>query len=122
MGSALGNVFNRGRIVPFAYGGIINYPTMFPMSGGQTGLMGENGPEAVMPLRRTSRGRLGVETAGGSNIPVVNVSVQVNNEAGKPIKPEDINISIDFVEAVGQAWVQNYNQNGIVRRTVKGQM
>jgi len=40
-------------------------PTMFPMNGGKTGLMGEAGPEAIMPLKRGANGKLGVEASGG---------------------------------------------------------
>lgn len=63
--SAQGNVFAGGRLVPFASGGIVSSPTYFPMRGG-TGLMGEAGPEAIMPLSRGSDGRLGVRASGGS--------------------------------------------------------
>jgi hypothetical protein len=72
MASALGNAFHHGRIMAFANGGIFDRPTLFPMRNGM-GLMGEAGPEAVMPLRRGTDGRLGV--SGGSqplNIKVVN--------------------------------------------------
>lgn len=58
-----GGAFSQGRIMPFAKGGIIAGPTTFPMRGG-TGLMGEAGPEAIMPLARGADGRLGVQTAG----------------------------------------------------------
>jgi lambda family phage tail tape measure protein len=59
--NAKGNVFDAGRLVPFAKGGIVSSPSMFPLSGGQTGIMGEAGAEAIMPLRRMANGRLGVE-------------------------------------------------------------
>jgi len=52
----------------FANGGIVNSPTMFGMSGGRTGLMGEAGPEAILPLKRGPGGKLGVE--GGGNVTV----------------------------------------------------
>lgn len=57
--AAKGEAFSGGRVIPFASGGIVSGPTMFPMASG-TGLMGEAGPEAVMPLARGSGGRLGV--------------------------------------------------------------
>ena len=54
-----GGAFVQGRVTPFAKGGVVGAPTSFPMRGG-TGLMGEAGPEAIMPLARGADGRLGV--------------------------------------------------------------
>ena len=45
--NAKGNAFNNGNVVPFAKGGIVSSPTVFPFSKG-IGLMGEAGPEAIM--------------------------------------------------------------------------
>ncbi|QYK39926.1 MAG: phage tail tape measure protein [Paracoccaceae bacterium] len=59
-----GGAFTQGRVMPFANGGIVSSPVMFPMRGGR-GLMGEAGPEAIMPLARGADGRLGVQAAGG---------------------------------------------------------
>lgn len=59
-----GAAFSQGRVTPFASGGIVSGPTAFPMRGG-TGLMGEAGPEAIMPLTRGRDGKLGVQAAGG---------------------------------------------------------
>ena len=63
-----GGAFSAGNIIPFANGGVVGSPTMFGMSGGRTGLMGEAGPEAIMPLKRGAGGKLGVE--GGGNVTV----------------------------------------------------
>ena len=71
--NAKGNVFNNGAIMPFADGGIVNSPVLFPMSGG-TGLMGEAGPEAIMPLARGADGKLGVRGGGGGTNITVNIS------------------------------------------------
>ena len=81
--SARGNVFARGEIVPFARGGVIDQPTIFPMAKG-LGLMGEAGPEAVMPLARTSSGDLGVRAeglAGAEPRVEVNVYAPAGSEA-----------------------------------------
>lgn len=59
--NANGNVFDRG-LKKFASGGVVNSPTMFGYGGGKTGLMGEAGPEAILPLTR-SGGKLGVEAS-----------------------------------------------------------
>jgi hypothetical protein len=70
--SANGNVFAANGIVPYAMGGIVDRPTLFPFAKG-IGLMGEAGPEAIIPLKRGADGRLGV--AGGGGGTTVNVSV-----------------------------------------------
>lgn len=67
-----GDVFAGGKNINFqghplkAYssGGVVDTPTMFPMSNGTTGLLGEAGPEAIMPLGRDSSGALGVNASG----------------------------------------------------------
>ena len=74
---AKGGAFNAG-IQKFAQGGaftnsIVNSPTIFKFAKG-TGMMGEAGPEAIMPLKRDSKGNLGV-SAGSSPT----TSVVVNN-------------------------------------------
>ena len=60
-----GGAFAQGRVMPFAKGGVVAQPTAFPMRGA-TGLMGEAGPEAIMPLARGADGRLGVQAAGSA--------------------------------------------------------
>lgn len=60
--NAMGNAFNGGKVVPFANGGVVSSPTLFGMNGG-AGLMGEAGPEGILPLARV-RGRLGVNASG----------------------------------------------------------
>ncbi len=64
--SGRGNVFQHGQLVPFAAGGVVDRPVVFPMAQGtrRAGLMGEAGPEAVMPLRRGRDGKLGVAAEG----------------------------------------------------------
>jgi phage-related minor tail protein len=67
---AAGGAFSQGKVMPFAKGGIVGGPTSFPMRGGR-GLMGEAGPEAIMPLARGPDGRLGVQAGGGRSVNVV---------------------------------------------------
>lgn len=62
--NADGNAIADGRVLPFAKGGVISSPMLFPLRGG-TGLAGEAGAEAILPLRRGADGRLGVATEGG---------------------------------------------------------
>lgn len=83
-GSANGNIFGAGGLQKFAKGAafglsgisafangaaftnsIVSAPTLFAFGkGGQFGVMGEAGDEAVMPLTRGPGGRLGVDAHG----------------------------------------------------------
>jgi len=78
--NANGNAFSAGSVIPFASGGVFDKPTNFPMSGGRTGLMGEAGPEAIMPLTRGPGGKLGVMAIGGGGD--VQISTQVTVSGG----------------------------------------
>jgi tape measure domain-containing protein len=78
--SAKGNVFAANQIVPFAKGGIIDRPTIFPLAKGAA-LAGEQGAEAIIPLKRGKGGRLGVEGGGGTSI-VVNVDASGSEVQG----------------------------------------
>jgi len=67
-----GGAFSGGsQIQAYADGGVVGSPTLFPMAGGKTGLMGEAGPEAIMPLKRGANGKLGVQMEGGGGDNVV---------------------------------------------------
>ena len=71
-GFAKGGAFAGGvPIKAFASGGVVGGPTLFGMRGG-LGLMGEAGPEAVMPLKRGRDGKLGVASQGGGGVTIVN--------------------------------------------------
>lgn len=62
---AKGGAFDRsGEVTAFAKGGVVGGPTLFKFAKG-TGLMGEAGPEAIMPLKRGPDGSLGVQVNGG---------------------------------------------------------
>ena len=76
---AKGGAFSQGRST--AVGGIASGPTAFPMRGG-TGLMGEAGPEAIMPLQRGPDGKLGVAAAGGGGAMNVTFNIQTPDVAG----------------------------------------
>jgi lambda family phage tail tape measure protein len=85
---AKGGTFANG-IATFAKGGtfsnsIVSSPTLFKFADGgttRTGLMGEAGPEAIMPLTRGPGGQLGVSNFGGSGD--VNVVVNVDASGSK---------------------------------------
>ena len=83
-GFADGGAFSGGsQIQAYADGGVVGGPTFFPMSGGKTGLMGEAGPEAIMPLKRGANGKLGVQVEGnaGGDVNIVqNFSFAANGD------------------------------------------
>lgn len=77
LGFAKGAAFSGGNVIPFATGGVVDRATTFAMSGGRTGLMGEAGPEAIMPLRRGRDGKLGV-SAMNDNARNLNIRIGVD--------------------------------------------
>jgi len=83
--SANGNVISAGNVVPFARGGVVSAPSVFPMSHGRTGLVGEAGPEAILPLSRGRGGKLGVvaETQGNAG-----TQVNIYNNSGAEARSE----------------------------------
>lgn len=93
---AKGGVFDQQGMVPFAMGGVVRRPTAFTFGGGRLGVMGEAGPEAIMPLGRDSAGRLGVRGGG--------VTVNVHNNAGAQVsvqqEGDNIAVIIDQVRGV----------------------
>lgn len=106
-----GAAFNNGNVTPFARGGVVNKPTIFPMANGGTGLMGEAGAEAVMPLRRMSNGRLGVEAENGNGKAV---QVNIYNQSGASVetrKRDDGSMDI-FIRRVNEALSNERTSSG----------
>jgi len=92
---ALGGAYDGAgnEVSYFARGGVVSSPTMFGYSGG-LGIMGEAGPEAIMPLKRNRNGELGVKS------PVPMVNVVVNNNAGVDVSTSispDGGLTLDIV-------------------------
>ena len=108
-----GNVFGPSGFVPFAKGGVVSGPTIFPFANG-TGLMGEAGPEAIMPLSRGSDGKLGVIAANGNSAP----TITINNYSG-----QDATASTDsagnIVVEIGRAIAQDITSGGPTYRAIR---
>ncbi len=85
--------------MPFANGGIVSSPVSFPMRGGR-GLMGEAGPEAIMPLARGADGRLGVQTQGGGR--AVNVVMNITTPDAGSFRRSQSQIAAQMGRAIGQ--------------------
>lgn len=90
--SAHGSAFGQGGVRAFANGGaftngIYDSPTFFRFAGGGSfGVMGEAGPEAVMPLRRGSDGKLGVAAAGGGGDVQIIVNDMRSSKDSAPVE------------------------------------
>lgn len=113
-GNTLGNLFadgasfSHGRVIPFATGGVIGSPTMFPMSGNRTGIMGERGAEAIMPLKRTPSGQLGVQAQ------VQQPNINIYNQSGaniETVQRPDGDMDI-FIKKVNSALRNERTQSG----------
>ena len=112
--SARGNVVSHGSpVLAFAGGGVVSAPTFFPMKGGRTGLMGEAGPEAIMPLRRGPDGKLGVQSSGGGDT-MVHVTIQALDS--KSFADMARSNRLVFESMV----VENVMRNGAIRKAMKG--
>ena len=85
-----------GGVQAFAKGGVIASPTYFPL-GGATGLAGEAGPEAIMPLVRGADGSLGVAGAGGGT---VTVNFNVASPDAKSFAASEAELSAMLLRAV----------------------
>ncbi len=78
--AAKGGWFQGTQAQFFAQGGVVSGPTAFSFAGGKMGVMGEAGPEAIMPLERTSGGKLGVRATGTPAVQVFNYGAQVETD------------------------------------------
>jgi len=87
-GNGLASLFQGGHgggqpmnLLPFAKGGVVAAPSYFPLAGG-TGLMGERGAEAILPLARGPDGALGVRAEGGGRAVSVTVNIATPDVEG----------------------------------------
>lgn len=126
LGFANGGAFGKSGLTPFASGGaftngVFSDPTLFKFaSGGAFGVMGEAGPEAVMPLHRGSDGSLGVRMEGGNDNAgvVVNVNNYSSSKATVNQRQTSQGMEIDVIidEIVGEKLSQpGTNANNSLR-------
>jgi phage-related minor tail protein len=94
-----GASFSQGRVRPFASGGVVSSPTYFPMRGA-TGLMGEAGPEAIMPLTRGADGRLGVASHGGGR--AVQITMNITTPDAEGFRRSQAQIAAQMSRALGR--------------------
>jgi lambda family phage tail tape measure protein len=111
--SEKGNVFNSAGVTPFANGGVVSGPTIFPFANG-IGLMGEAGPEAIMPLARGADGKLGVAAANGNSAP----NVIINNYSGQEATASSDSAG-NLVVEIGRAIAQDITSGGPSYRAIR---
>jgi phage-related minor tail protein len=95
----VGNLFSSAlapRVTGFAKGGVVNSPVLFPLRGG-TGMMGEAGPEAIMPLTRGSDGKLGLRMGGGG---AASVTVNITTPDAQSFKQSQSQVAAMIARAV----------------------
>ncbi len=124
-----------GGVQMFADGGaftnsIVSKPTTFGMANGKTGVMGEAGEEAIMPLARTSGGKLGVMAVGSGgggvnlslSMPIILSDQEASRPDGAEFDAETFQRNMETrtrqvaVEEIAKSW----RQGGISSRNVKG--
>jgi lambda family phage tail tape measure protein len=113
---AKGGTFAQNGIVPYANGGIVSRPTMFKFARGgamATGVMGEAGPEAIMPLKRGADGKLGVASAGGSGV-TVNVSVDAKGTQVQGDPGQSAQLGRVIAGAVQQELIKQQRPGGLL--------
>ena len=87
-------------MMPFARGGVVSGATAFSF-GNRIGVMGEAGPEAIMPLRRGSDGRLGIAASGKNS--AVNVVFNVNAQDAPGFQKSEGQLTAMLARTVGRA-------------------
>ena len=98
---AKGGAFARGGPLPmpFAGGGVIASPISFPLAGNRTGIAGEGGPEAILPLTRGADGSLGVRSSGSAG---VNVTFNVTTPDAERFRRSETQLAALLARAVSQ--------------------
>ncbi|WP_147125203.1 phage tail tape measure protein [Shimia ponticola] len=100
-GFAQGGAFSAGQVMPFAKGGVVSRATTFPMKHGM-GLMGEAGPEAIMPLSRGPDGALGVKAQGAKTANMITINISTPDVAGFQRSQSQIAASVSRALGRGQ--------------------
>lgn len=123
-----------GGVQMFADGGaftnsIVSKPTAFGMANGKTGVMGEAGEEAIMPLTRTSSGKLGVMAMGGGGAGTTQINVEVHidgdgNASSSADAPDYDLFGKELATFVEQKYqelrTKDMRQGGVINKAIKG--
>ena len=132
--AANGAAFAQNGIQPFAMGGIVTKPTFFKYADGGTfnnGVMGEAGPEAIMPLKRGADGKLGVaarldgamkryrSTPGSAAATAEGDSAAMAAAGAATMEPIDVRYSIERINNVDYVTADQF-QRGMAQAAQQG--
>ncbi|EKF5023971.1 phage tail tape measure protein [Salmonella enterica] len=106
--NAVGGVYNSADLSRYS-GSVVSRPTFFAFARGAA-VMGEAGPEAILPLRRGANGKLGVVAAGGGmamfapqyHIAISNTGPELTPQALKAVYDVGKKAAADFVQQQGR--------------------
>ncbi|ELO5565267.1 phage tail tape measure protein, partial [Escherichia coli] len=114
--NAKGGVYTSANLSAYS-NSIVDTPTYFAFAKG-AGLMGEAGPEAIMPLTRAADGSLGVRAVGSMNgsaglvySPVYHIAIQ-NDGANGQIGPEAAGSLVQLIDQRVQAVMLSMRRDG----------
>jgi phage-related minor tail protein len=110
--AANGGVF-AGPGISAHSGTIVSSPTVFPFAKG-VGLMGEAGPEAILPLKRNAQGKLGIaaENAGHSNNNLYNITVNVEAKQGESASQFGDRAAQAIIRSIAKEEISNARRPG----------
>jgi len=123
--NANGGVYSGAGIGAYS-GQVVSHPTVFPFANG-IGLMGEAGPEAIMPLKRGQDGKLGVSTNGGIGNSGINIEINVINNAQAQASVRQApngsgGATIDlFIEPIKKEFMRDISRGGDFAQTLQNQ-
>ncbi|EDK8592955.1 phage tail tape measure protein, partial [Salmonella enterica] len=112
--NADGGVYRSAGLSQYS-GSIVNRPTFFAFARGAA-VMGEAGPEAILPLRRGANGKLGVVAAGGGMAMFApEYNIEIHNDAGNgQIGPQALQAVYNIgKKAAIDFWQQQSRDGGI---------
>ncbi|WP_258136640.1 phage tail tape measure protein [Escherichia coli] len=112
--NACGGVYQSADLSRYS-GTVVNRPTFFAFAKG-AGVMGEAGPEAILPLRRGADGKLGVvaATCGSGMVmfaPQYNIAINNNGQNGQ-IGPEVMQAVYNLGKRAAEDFMQQQSRDG----------
>ncbi|HDN6462070.1 TPA: phage tail tape measure protein [Salmonella enterica subsp. enterica serovar Dublin] len=109
--NANGGVYQSSDLSRFS-GSVVNRPTFFAFAKG-AGVMGEAGPEAILPLRRGADGNLGVVASGGGGMKMFapQYNIEINN-TGPELGPQALKAVYDLGKKGASDFLQQQGRDG----------